>query len=77
MVKLNGYYKLVNGFEIWMKIINETSDKYDVEYQVYHKDDEKYGHGTGNFTKGFLDSRESTGELKELSKDEIIIFNLG
>jgi len=76
MIKINEYYKLVNGDEIWFKITKITSDKYYIEYEIYYIT-ETAGHGKGDFKKDFLDHRKKTGELKELSDDEKMIFELG
>ena len=76
MIKINSYYKLSNGFDLWMKIIDILHDDYKVECEIIYKKSEKACKYTTNIKKDFLDHRKNTGELLDLTDDEKILFEI-
>ena len=75
MIKVSDYYKMVIGKQMWIKITNITSEKYFVDYEIFNSNN-TVDFGKKTFNKEHLDFWEKTGELQELSNDEIIIFDL-
>jgi hypothetical protein len=71
-------YKANNGVTVWIKIIRELSEDYEVEREIIKDEDEKESkNDIIKLNKKFLNDKEKTGELKKLSKDNKFLFELG
>ena len=76
MIQIGEHYKLGNGFDLWMKVIDEYDDYYKTEIQIIYKNNQKALHQITEIRKDFLDHKENMGELQFLNHNEKIIFEL-
>ena len=76
MIMQKDYYKyFFNGHEVWIKIIEINLYNYIAEFEIQFSNG-IYCRSKLNLEKGFLDNKEKTGILKELSGLEKTLFEL-